>query len=240
MAFTITTTGAYLTTSVSVPTGDVTACFWYKRANNVAGGAVPWGIGGNTYSAADAYLLWASAYSDPLTLYGPGGSVVTSGVVATMAGWDFMAVVGNTGKNQAWALWQNSTKNTGTSSNSGTYASGPVDLGGSPDNAAILLNGVIAAYKQWTVKLTDAEVQAERYSYLPQRWGSLWTWAPLLDTGNLTDYSGQGRSFTATGTVTTDDGPPIAWTPRQPRSWGQVVAAAAGAGILRQMLQHAG
>lgn len=240
MAFASATTGAYVSTSASVPTGDVTACFWYKRATNAAGGSVVWGIGGNTYSGTDAYLMWFSTYANALQFYGPSGGLIATGVVATMAGWDFMAAVGNTGKSQAWAVWQNSTKNTGTSSSSGTYASGPVDLGGSPDNATLVLNGAIAGYKQWTVKLTDAEVEAERWSYRPQKWANLWTWAPLLHTGNLSDYSGQGRGFTATGSVTTDDGPPIAWQPRQPRTWGEVTAVAAAGGIVRQMLQHAG
>lgn len=82
------------------------------------------------------------------------------------------------------------------------------------------LDGALAACKCFTSVLSQAEIQEEMRSYMPtmRRWRNLWAWYPLLNTlSGVTDFSNQGRNFTASGTPTTDDaGPPIPWLP--PRS----------------------
>lgn len=78
------------------------------------------------------------------------------------------------------------------------------------------IEGTVAAVKIWDgVLLSQAEFEAERWFYSPQRTANLHTWSPLIDTGGSTwnDYSGNGRNWTEGGTVNFTDGPPIAWAP---------------------------
>jgi hypothetical protein len=67
----------------------------------------------------------------------------------------------------------------------------------------------IAAFKAWDAVLTQAEIEKERWTYIPQRESNIHMWSPLID--DLTDYGPNGRDWTETGTVTYEDGPPISW-----------------------------
>lgn len=76
-----------------------------------------------------------------------------------------------------------------------------------PDND--FLNGRIGPLKIWDgVALTAAEIQKEMWSITPQRTASLYGWYPF----NHVDFGGSGRDFTASGTIGTEDGPPVGWT----------------------------
>lgn len=91
------------------------------------------------------------------------------------------------------------------------------------------MNGRSAAVKVWSgAALSQAEIEQERLSYLPQRWANIYGFWPLLAHGDLVDYSSNARPLTATGTLSTEDGPPIAW--RRGRSrFRRPSAAPAGA-----------
>ncbi|MFI7449557.1 hypothetical protein ACIBQX_18820 [Nonomuraea sp. NPDC049714] len=74
------------------------------------------------------------------------------------------------------------------------------------------LNGCVAAFKLWVgVTLTQAELEAEAWQYLPQRTGGLAAWYPFL-RGEATDYSGNGRTLSGGTGTTAEDGPPIRWS----------------------------
>lgn len=73
------------------------------------------------------------------------------------------------------------------------------------------LNGRTAYQKIWSAALTAAEIAAEMNTVRPQRFADLWLWTPLFGSGDLVDYSGNGRAWTAGGTLTTEDGPPVSW-----------------------------
>jgi len=77
------------------------------------------------------------------------------------------------------------------------------------------MNGEIAAVKLWDgVVLTQAQIVQEMWQYLPiHQLGSLHIWSPFVDQDDtqFIDYSGNGRNWTENGTITIDDGPPIAW-----------------------------
>jgi hypothetical protein len=73
------------------------------------------------------------------------------------------------------------------------------------------LNGRLCNVKLWNNSLTAAEVQAERWSWHPQRTTDLWGWWPLDGNGNIQDYSGNGRNLTLTGSPTEAAGPPVAF-----------------------------
>lgn len=100
-------------------------------------------------------------------------------------------------------------------------------------------NGRIGPIKSWIITKSQAELQQELYSILPVSFSSLYSWWPTFpgSTERLADYSGNGRNWTATGTLTDEDPPPVSWGARP--LFPQLVAAAAGSAILRQMIaQH--
>lgn len=72
------------------------------------------------------------------------------------------------------------------------------------------LNGRITAFKQWDAALTAAEVSAELRQYSPRRSTNLVRFHPF-QIAETTDYSGNGRTLTVTGSPTTEDGPTLPW-----------------------------
>jgi len=100
----------------------------------------------------------------------------------------------------------------------------------------------IAALKIWDgVALTQAEIEQERWYYTPQRTSGLYLWSPFNDQSDsaFTDYSGNGRGWTESGTVVQIkvDGPPIAWGPSKrvrifiPAATGDQTKTVADAGV---------
>lgn len=74
-------------------------------------------------------------------------------------------------------------------------------------------DGAIAAVKMWDRVLSQDELDSERRCYLPVFPSSLNSYYPLWTAGDLTDYSGNGRTWTSNGSLSSEDGPPIAWAP---------------------------
>lgn len=217
-----------LATSTNAPSGDFTMTFWYFPSVDAGDFRVVWTIGGDGGALTDAFGLWhhQGEANNPMGLFGPpsGAGILTTGAV-TISAWHFIAIVGNTGDGQAWSVWVDGTETSGTSGSG--YANGPLELLGISDLTGQAPGAWVGAFKAWTIKLTDEQVQAERGSYLPQYGGSLWCCAPLFRFDALQDISGQGNGFTATGTVSTADGPPIMWGSRATWLSRKSVAAAA-------------
>lgn len=93
-----------------------------------------------------------------------------------------------------------------------SFTQNVIMLGCSYD-ATVYFNGFIAAVKIWNAALTQAEIEQERWQYLPNRLANLHLFSPLINTGGTSflDISGAGRNWTEAGTVTDGDGPPIPW-----------------------------
>lgn len=71
----------------------------------------------------------------------------------------------------------------------------------------------LAGIKVWDAHLSDAEIELEFTRLTPARTANLNIWTPgiLTGTDRVKDYSGNGRDWTAGGTLTDDDGPPVPW-----------------------------
>lgn len=71
----------------------------------------------------------------------------------------------------------------------------------------------LAAIKVWDAHLSDAEIELEFMRLTPARTANLNIWTPgiLTGTDRVKDYSGNGRDWTAGGTLTDGDGPPVPW-----------------------------
>ncbi|GII63535.1 hypothetical protein Skr01_36200 [Sphaerisporangium krabiense] len=79
------------------------------------------------------------------------------------------------------------------------------------------LNGALAAVKLWSgAALSQAELEAEAWSYLPRRTANLAAWYPLTRAETV-DYSGAGRTLSGGSGAATEDGPPIPWRQGRPR-----------------------
>jgi hypothetical protein len=76
------------------------------------------------------------------------------------------------------------------------------------------INGRVVPLKAWSTNLSDAEVVAEMRQITPVRWTNLYGfWPTPFGADRINDYSGNGRNWTSNGTITDEDGPPIAWGP---------------------------
>lgn len=77
------------------------------------------------------------------------------------------------------------------------------------------LNGCVAAFKFWSgITLSQAELEAEAWTYLPRRATGLRGWYPFL-RAETTDYSGLGQTLSGGTGTTTEDGPPVPWRSRR-------------------------
>lgn len=100
------------------------------------------------------------------------------------------------------------------------------------------MDGRVAYLKAWSAGLTAAEVQQEMQVILPRRTANLYGWWPTLPgaTERARDYSGNGYSWTETGTLTDEDPPGVSWG----AGGGWVSAAAAVAPSFRRTLAALG
>lgn len=87
--------------------------------------------------------------------------------------------------------------------------------------------GRMQGIKVFGAALAQADIQQEMWSQLPQRTANLNDWRPFLASGALTDFAGAANSSTTTGTISSADGPPVAWRGRKRRI---VYIPAAGGG----------
>lgn len=79
------------------------------------------------------------------------------------------------------------------------------------DNDTEFLNGRAAAVKIYDAVLTASQIVQEMRQILPASTVSLNAFYPLWGSGDVTDYSANGRSWTVGGTLATEDGPPVPW-----------------------------
>jgi Concanavalin A-like lectin/glucanases superfamily len=89
-------------------------------------------------------------------------------------------------------------------------------------------NGRMQAVKVWDATLSAAEIQQEMRQHLPVRVANLNAFYPFLSSTDVADYSGNAQTLTVGGTLTTEDGPPVAWMMARGRRVH--IAAAAGGG----------
>ncbi|MFI7125978.1 hypothetical protein ACIBQ1_09810 [Nonomuraea sp. NPDC050153] len=76
------------------------------------------------------------------------------------------------------------------------------------------LNGCVAAFKIWTgATLSQAELEAEIWAYVPRRTANVKSWYPLL-AAETVDFSGNAQTLSGGSGTTTEDGPPISWRSR--------------------------
>jgi hypothetical protein len=214
------TTGTFITSAAH--TNTVWACIDVDR--NAAGT-----IYGNRNTAGTEYSYLYNANADGTTmtfeLGTTGDPVSLTGPNMTVGLWYFFGWGrSGTGANQVFLMYAALTSPTLTV----LTGSSPVasvtyteEIVGSNqfDTAGGWHNGRLTALKSWNIGLTQAQIEAERWFYLPQRWANLFTFHPFLTGGATTpaqhDWSGNTHTLSGgTGSVT-EAGPPLAWAPRR-------------------------
>ena len=196
----------YLRTTSLPPIAAVTIAGWFKISvdQNVESSLIAFGHA----SSSDAYLC--SVGADGVTLQTWNGAANVTGTTLTVGTWQHIAmVVDGTG-----------------AGNFRIYLNGALDItaAGRTQNTAGALyiannsfaeswNGCTCAIKIWGAALTLAEIAQEVRTIRPQRSADLNAWYPCFPgaTERLADYSGNGRNWTAGGTLADEDPPPVSW-----------------------------
>ena len=193
--------------TTSLPsTNTYSVCFWGKLSSDQNYYSTFFGFtdGSSLYSVLETNLdgitvLWADN--------GGTGNIRT----LTVGEWYFFGITKSNTDVVIYVAAATDANLTATnfSDNASTPAHTLLTLG--DDGFSEPLDGCIAAFKMWDgVALSAAEVAAERWQVMPARTSGLYAWLPMTDASGI-DYSGTGHSFTVNGTLSAEDGPPIAW-----------------------------
>jgi len=101
---------------------------------------------------------------------------------------------------------------TATRSVTGRAAATRLEVGGYSTSNLWPMNGRVHSIKAWSAALSLAEIQAEMQCVRPVRTLDLHGfWPCFAGTERTDDLSGAGRDFTASGTLTDEDPPPVSW-----------------------------
>lgn len=179
--------------------------------------------GGGAY-----YALQTPADGTTLALWNNSSSV--SGTGLSTGTWYHLAFTcAGTGAGQLLA-YLNGVLDITHSGNAGPSA-GRIEIGNDLDSE--FLNGRAAAIKIYSAVLTAAEIAQEMRQILPLRTANLNGYYPLFSTDDdEIDFSGAGNNWTVTGTLATEDGPPIPWGAGRRRFLYSPAAAAASGYLL--------
>jgi Concanavalin A-like lectin/glucanases superfamily len=210
------------TRSASVPSSTTyTASFWAYLVTDTNDWV-------DFFVLRDAsYAQWSGLYlfSDGTSLRwsdSSGGAEIAS-TSLSLNQWYHIGISKNSGAVETYLDGVSDISITGRNSPTVTIVQVAANDGGGGN-----LNGRIAGLKIWSGSaLTQAQLINESRSYYPRILTNLWFWNPLLTAGSATaDLSGGGRTFTAGGTLTTEDGPAITLAPRRRMGWRAAAVAA--------------
>lgn len=203
---------------------NFTVCGWSKfitDRGDVAQGMVTW------EPEVLAYITWRYGFGDSRMAIGSfdGGTenVVKFTNKPALGAWFFWYLrCSGSGANLLQGGWAAAGSSAFTEQRSTTIRSGTGtaiilaqdSYGGWTDQA-------MAGVKVWGAALTDAELLLEMQVLRPVRFADLNAWTPFIDAtvaDNANDLSGNGRNWTAGGTLTVEQGPPVGWGGRGQRT----------------------
>lgn len=187
---------------------------WFQMAANTGGFQSFLAYGTSTAGSGNFYSLTTNGGNLTFVAYNGATNSTATGTI-TVGAWMHLALTcAGTGANQLLA-YQNGalfiTFNGGTNP-----TSQKLYWGGNNQSPNEWMNGRLAALKVYSAVLSAGEIQTEMRQYLPARLANLTSWMPLMLHTDLQDYGSGAFHGTAGGTLTTEDGPPIPWSFRQP------------------------
>lgn len=236
MAVTFTNTSNYLSRTTCPSVATLSLCGWFRTPASINSYHYPLVIVDDAthYGIYIGFLELGMVSGHMFVRDSTSGTdlFVDMTKVAATNTWYWIAMTRQAGTNNVkgfLALPSEATLTTGQGT-PGTAATTPNWMGMGNDAWGDDCPATVAALKIWSgVVLSQAELEQERWYYTPQRTDGLWLWSPFNDQSDVSfrDYSGNGRDWTETGTVTQAgvDGPPISWGPaRRTRIWVPVAA----------------
>jgi Concanavalin A-like lectin/glucanases superfamily len=160
--------------------------------------------------------------NDGVTFYISQGAFFLGSVLSLQTWYHCAFVVAGTGAGQCLG-YLNGALNVTYTDSAVAITMASVDVGN--DQWPDPWPGRVANVLVYNVPLTQAEIAQQMRQYVPLRWAGLNAWYPLLGSGNLRDYASTANAWTVGGTLTSVDGPPIAWETRpRPRAVWAVAA----------------
>lgn len=210
-------TDKYSRSATGLGASNFTLCCWVKLQvdRNSFGAIIGCDNGGSGYNS-----FGVNASGTALGVFTTGGDLFqTAGTFDLVVGtWTFVArvfTVGSTGHiymapSGAGSLTEAVNPPGGTTSLNDAWSF----FIGTDGFGSNWMNASIAAVKVWTAALTAAELLAEMPYYSPVRTSNLWANYTFYNGPQTNDESGNGRTLTVGGTLTTDTaGPPITLSP---------------------------
>lgn len=168
-------------------------------------------------SAGDYVILTTNSDGTSLTLYDTGGSTATIATL-TVGQWFFWAVVGSSATNRvAYYALPGATSLTASGTLSANLSSTPNRMSLGDDSFGEPWNGGIERVRVWDAALSTAELLQEMNRTAPARYSNLNIFSPMIASTvalSATDYSGNGRNWTANGTLAVEHGAPVSWGAR--------------------------
>jgi len=214
MAIILNASGEYLRRTANLPARDsYTICAWVY-INSILGSSWEYFLNlENATSSAGLYHNVGYSLSDS-TFHLNTSNTYTNFASSPSAGtWVHMYMRANATNVQAgWRALGSTSYNTVSVAHNASFTTALVQLG--QNSWGDRADGKYAAIKIWDVALSDAEMEAEWMSLSPVKTASLNLWVPGIWTGStdrVKDLSGNARDFTAGGTLTDGDGPPVPW-----------------------------
>lgn len=168
----------------------------------------------NATTNASAYKVmgWSSANNFEVSSESGSGSFAAAPATGK---WFWAAVsCGGTGANSFNGYWRYLSPSDGTtvytaSCTSTAFTEALMPLGS--DSYAEWCDIRLSTAKVWDAVLTQAEIESEMNSVRPMRYTNLHLFSPLWSATDILDYSGNGKNWTAGGTLSTEENPPISW-----------------------------
>lgn len=204
----------------------LTVAGWVFMSTDLNAYSTIWTLGTAAGAGDNWLLLQTIANGTTLQISERDGSTtVEEGTVALTGTWQWIAVVKNGATivvyeaevgEAAAADTLNSTFHTSFPSGSTpnfSFGSSRSDASQEP------FDGRLAHFKVWSAALTADELAQERWSGVPARTANLQFWWPFLDAADAVNEYTAGLDLSLTGTLATEDGPPVTWSPGRQRWW---------------------
>ena len=223
--------GQYLRRTASLPTSAAWTMAAWVRVRSVRASNYQYFLGAeNALSSATKYVL--VGYDNGGTFHLSTNTATGSISAPTIGQWFFIGLY----------HWLDGTyKSTAVWAHAGVAFTSSGEIQGSDQTIAGLwlgndswdewTNTDIAHVRVWDATLTPAELALEMYAPVPVRRAGLNVWAPLWTPNHLADQSGNGRYWTAAGSLKpATDGPVSVATLPALRYWWMPAADAPAAG----------
>jgi hypothetical protein len=186
--------------------------FWVRLVSDLNALGVIASLNDNVGNNIDALGLDTDGTTLQVAAFAAGAGQAANGTSLSIGTWYHVALV-RANATTLYVYLNGVLNATASYSVSGRVAPSRMEMGGWNSANYDGADCRVAGEKFYTVALTQAEIQQEMFVLRPMRTENLYHWCPMLPgtTERLTDYSGNGRDWTAVGTLTDEDPPPIPW-----------------------------